>query len=275
MPHSEIVVTNVKRKEIRDLLVEDKRVDGRKLTEYRPITTETGMIGKAEGSALVSIGNTKVMVGVKVEIGTPFSDKPEDGALAVIAELVPLASPKFEPGPPNENAVELARVVDRGLRESKALDLSRLCLVPGKKVLVVFIDIYVLDHDGNLFDASALAAILALLNTKMKKYIVKNEEIIIKDEKIRLPLQNFPVEISIGKIANKIFCDPSLEEEEIADTLITIAVKKNGEICAVQKRKTGPLSVNEILQAISIARNKADEMRKDVIGEAIDDWEKG
>ena len=125
----------------------NKRLDGRGLTDYRPIQIETGIIEKAEGSARVRLGKTEVMVGIKIDIGEPYSDRPNEGVLTTSAEFVPLASPEFEAGPPGEDSVELARVVDRGIRESKAIDLEKLCVIPGKKVFIVFIDIYVLNHD--------------------------------------------------------------------------------------------------------------------------------
>ncbi|MEM2816665.1 MAG: exosome complex protein Rrp42, partial [Candidatus Bathyarchaeia archaeon] len=153
------IVVRVKQKQIAQLISKGKRLDGRDLYDYRDIKVEQGIIEKAEGSAKVLLGKTEVMVGVKVEVGQPFQDTPNDGVLTVNAELVPLASPTFEPGPPDENSIELARVVDRGIRESKAIDLPKLCIEPGKKVFVLFVDIYVLNHDGNLIDASALAAL--------------------------------------------------------------------------------------------------------------------
>ena len=97
--------------------------------------------------------------------------------MTVNAELVPLASPTYEPGPPDETSIELARIVDRGIRESKAIDTEKLCIEPGKKVFVVFVDVYVLNHDGNLIDAAALAAMSALMNTKMPNYEIKDGEV--------------------------------------------------------------------------------------------------
>jgi exosome complex component RRP42 len=149
---------------------------------------------------LINLGKTKVLVGVKVEQGEPFPDTPDEGVLTVNAELVPLASPSFEPGPPNENAIELARVVDRGIRESKAIDLKSLCIHKGKKVFVVFIDVYVLDHDGNLIDAASAASLAALLSAKMNDYDVKDGELALKSELKSLPIQNQPVAVTLAKI---------------------------------------------------------------------------
>jgi exosome complex component RRP42 len=275
MTNSSNVIVKVKRKKISELLTNGKRVDGRDLMDYRNISVKTGHIETAAGSALVTLGRTKVMTGVKIETGTPYQDKPQDGVLLTNVELVPLASPSFEPGPPNEDAVELARVVDRGIRESKAIDLSKLCIVPGKLVFIVFVDIYVLDHDGNLFDASTLASILALLTAKMKNYSVnKDGELKYGEDYIKLPLQNFPVEVSVGKIDDKMIVDPMLDEELVADALITTAVEKNGKVCAIQKRKTGTFSTDEVLMIIKMSQEKAEEIRKSVLVEYINEYEK-
>jgi len=141
-----------------------RRVDGRGLEEYRPITVEAGIIESAQGSARVRVGGTEVVVGVKMDVGSPFADTPDRGVLTTNAELIPLASPTFESGPPDPAAIELARVIDRGIRESEMIDLQKLCIKHGEEVWINFVDIYVLDYDGNLFDACFLGAIAALRN---------------------------------------------------------------------------------------------------------------
>lgn len=270
MTESYGVVTKVQKKRISDLLIQDKRLDGRGLTDYRPIKVDVGIIDKASGSALVHLGDTKVMVGVKMEIGTPYPDTPEEGVLIVNAELVPLASPSFEAGPPSEDAIELARVVDRGIRESKSVDNTKLCISVGKKVFMVYVDIYVLDYDGNLFDASSLASIAALLNAKMKEFTLNAEgELKFKDNFMRLPVVNYPVEVTIVKIDDKLMVDPSLEEDLAADAQITIAIDKDDRVCAIQKSKPGTFTQDEILSAFKIAQTKAKEMRDGVLKELI------
>jgi len=262
------MIIRVKQKQITQLMSEGKRLDGRDPTAYREIRIEKGIIEKAEGSARVLLGKTEVLVGVKVEVGKPFSDTPNEGVLTVNVELVPLASPEFEPGPPKEKAVEIARVVDRGIRESKAIDLEKLCLQPGKNVLVIFIDIYVLNHDGNLIDASALAALAALLNTKMPKYEVNEEgDIIVKSGYSPLPMQNYPIATTFAEIDGKLAVDPYLEEEEVMDSRLTMTVEKDGKICATQKGGSGSLTREQILNVMRIAGEKAVEIRKLVVKE--------
>jgi exosome complex component RRP42 len=73
------------------------------------------------------------MAGIKMDIGEPYPDEPDSGVMTTAAELIPMASPDFESGPPDEESIELARVVDRGIRESKIIDVDKLCVVPSEK----------------------------------------------------------------------------------------------------------------------------------------------
>jgi exosome complex component RRP42 len=256
------VVAKIKQKQIAQLLEKGKRLDGRELTEYREIKLEQGMIERAEGSARVRIGKTEVVVGTKIELGEPFTDTPNEGVLTVNAELVPLASPGYEPGPPDENSIELARIVDRGIRESKMIDTEKLCIEPGKKVFVVFVDVYVLNHDGNLIDTSALAAVGALLNTKMPNYEVEDGEVKLKSGSTQLPIKQHPVTITCAKIGDKLIVDPQLEEEQVMDARLSMAIDDDDEICAIQKGGTGYFTPEQITEFSKLAVEKAKEMRK-------------
>jgi len=127
------IVPSIKRDYIAKIAEEGKRIDGRGFDQYRKIEIETNVVNKAEGSARVKIGNTQVLCGIKMDIGTPFPDTPASGVMSTAAEFVPLASPDFESGPPREDAIELARVVDRGVRESQVIQIEKLCIAPGEK----------------------------------------------------------------------------------------------------------------------------------------------
>ena len=130
---------------IREYLAQGKRFDGRKPEDFREISIEGNVSNKAEGSARVRLGKTEVIVGIKMGVAEPYPDSPNKGNLMVTAELLPLSSPRFESGPPRFPAVELGRLVDRAIRESKFIDFEKLCIKEGEKVWSVFIDIYFLE----------------------------------------------------------------------------------------------------------------------------------
>src|SRR5439155_251042 len=159
-----------------ELLAKGKRVDGRSQDEMRALKIETRLIEKANGSAKVSLGNTQVIAGVKVATGTPFADTPDKGVLMVNAEVLPLSSAYAEAGPPDENAIELARVVDRGVRESEMVDLAKLVLIAAKSVYTVFVDVNILNVDGNVFDATSDAVVSALRTAKSRKFEADAQE---------------------------------------------------------------------------------------------------
>ncbi|MEM0466670.1 MAG: exosome complex protein Rrp42 [Candidatus Thermoplasmatota archaeon] len=249
------VVPVIKRDYIIKLAEQGKRIDGRRFDQYRPITIETNVVQKAEGSARVKIGNTQVLAGIKMEVGEPYPDSPDSGVLSTAAELVPMASPDFEAGPPQEDAIELARVVDRGVRESELVEVEKLCITPGEKVWVIFIDIHVLDYDGNLFDAASLASLAALMTTK-----VPAQRFELGDD-YPLPLKEPPISCTSVKINNVIFLDPSLDEEQIADARLTVATDTNGDIRAMQKGLKGSFTREEIQKVIKASIDNGREIR--------------
>ncbi|MFO7872257.1 MAG: exosome complex protein Rrp42 [Candidatus Undinarchaeales archaeon] len=243
------IVPKLQRKTVVSALDEGERLDGRDFYEYRDIEIKTGELGRAEGSAIAKIGNTQVACGVKIGTGEPYPDSPDEGILRSGAELVPLASSLFETGPPREEAIELARVVDRGIRESGAIDFSELCITPGEEVMSVAVDSYVLDHDGNFMDTSALGAIAALWDTEIPDFG-------------KLPIKKKPIANTFAKINDHIILDPVKEEEEVLDARLTIAIEDNNKVCAMQKGGSGYWMKDEVLECVDVAVDTTKELRK-------------
>lgn len=255
-------VDRIRREQILSELSFGRRLDGRGFEDYRPIDIQVGPIVKADGSARVSIGNTVALVGVKVQLGTPFPDTPDEGILTVNADVLPLASPYEEPGPPDEDTIELARVVDRGIRESHMLDLESLAIVKGKKVYSVYVDVTVLDVDGNLFDAVSYAAVVALATTKYRKAKVKGEEVTLTEDRQQLKIKTIPVSITSSKIGDFLVVDPDGTEEAVMDARVTFTFDSKGRLCATQKGGTSGFTPEEILKQVEVARLKSAENRK-------------
>src|SRR3990167_4775884 len=131
---SSMDVSNITRENLKKMFLEKKRFDGRDLLDFRDFEVEYGVSNKAEGSARVRLGKTEVIVGVKMQIGEPYPETPDKGNLIVSGDLLPLASPKFEAGPPGFDAIELPRLVDRAVRECGIIDFEKLAIEKGKKV---------------------------------------------------------------------------------------------------------------------------------------------
>jgi len=262
-PHSKKDLTaRIMQEKIYSLLQQGKRLDGRGPRDLRPITIQTNLVEKAEGSALVAMGGTKILTGIKVEVGTPYSDRPDEGSFAVNAELLPLASTTFEPGPPDERGVELARVVDRSLREGKAIDLKKLCIIEGEKAYILFIDIYVLDYDGNYYDPALISAMAALATLKIPKYRVVDGKLERTGEYFTPELTALPFSVMIGVLGEKFLVDPQIDEEKVLDVSLIIGTDEKGNVVSIQKNSPGPVPINLMDEIIEIAWEKTQEIRK-------------
>lgn len=250
------------KKHVVTLLESDKRLDGRKPLEYRkPVKVEYGFTTTAEGSAKVSIGDTEVLCGIKLDVGEPYPDRQDEGTIICGAELLPLSNPEFESGPPGIQAIELARIVDRGIRESKTIDFKKLCIKKGEKVWLVLIDVITLNDSGNLFDASALAAYAALQNTTFPKFDGEKADYKERTNK-KLELKNIPLSVTVCKIGNKFIVDSTTEEEKVIDARLTVATIEDGTLCAMQKGGEVPLTSEDITKMMEIGVEKGKELRQ-------------
>lgn len=258
---STVIVEHLRRQQMWESISRGKRLDGRNLEETRVIAIEPGIIKKANGSARVKLGNSEVVAGVKVETGEPFEGLENKGALILSAEVLPTASPYVEPGPPDEDTIELARVVDRGIRESEMLDLNKLVLKPGEIVYVIFVDCSIVNADGNLFDATSYAVVSALINSKIPVFEIRDGKVVDTGQKVDPPITTLPVSITAVRIGESLILDPNAEEEACMDARITITTNSDRYLTAVQKGSTGAFTVDQLRRAAETAKIKGDEIR--------------
>ncbi len=241
-------------------LKEGKRIGARKVDEMRKVSITHGVSENADGSARVLLGDTDVIAGIKMIVGEPYPDSPGAGSISVGAELLPMADPEFEIGPPREEAIELSRVVDRGIRESKAIDFADLCITEGEKVWIGFVDIYIINNDGNLFDACAIAAMSALLETRMPK--LEDDKIVKGEYSGKLKVKAKPILNTFAKIGNVVVADPILSEEKAMSARFSVAVTEDDNISAFQKGLAGSFKFEEINSAIDVAMKNSKQIRK-------------
>ncbi|GKS67272.1 RNA-binding protein [Nitrosarchaeum sp.] len=257
------VIDDLKKSQILELLEQGKRVDGRALDEPRNLVIEINAIPKANGSARVRLGDSEVICGVKIQPDRPFPDMGDKGIFICTAELLPLSHPTVETGPPGPDVIELARVVDRGIRESHMIDLTQLVIEKNKSVVGVFADSVVVDYDGNLFDTCAYAATAAILTSKTPKWEMKNDvPTLVEGEESDVPISTIPVSVTMGKIGNHIIVDPNGDEWSNMDARITITTDSNGNICALQKGGTDGFTFEEVIKCGDLSVKVGSKIRE-------------
>ena len=262
------MLTNLGKIKISKLLSEDKRLDGRKPFDYRDVVIETDVSGNAEGSARVKVGKTDVIVGVKLGTQEPYTDHEDEGTMMTGMEYSPASGDRYEGGPPKINAIETARVVDRGIRESGFIDWKKLCIVEGEKVWSIFIDIYSINDDGSLLDASAIGAVAALKMTRLPALDGDNNIKYGEFTDTPLPLtENTPFTMTFYKIGDKLLIDPNRDEQDAADSRLTLGISKVGKeyiISSSQKGEIAPLSGEDLKTIVSEAEKVYDKVYPDI-----------
>jgi len=192
-------------------------------------------------------------------LATPYEDSAEEGMLMVNAELAPMASRLYESGPPTIKSIELARVVDRGIRESHSIDMKKLCVTPGEKVWSVSIDIIAINDDGNLMDVASIAAIAALKNAKIPPVV--DGKVDYKNKGTEdLPILKEPILVTVHMIGDQIIVDPVASEEAESDARLSVASTPKG-LCAMQKGGEKALTIDEVNSMVDLAVENADIIR--------------
>lgn len=253
---SDEVTAEILTTHILDLAKGGRRVDGRGPDDYRTLSVEPGFVSTADGSALARIGDTAVVCGIKLEPGKPFPDTPNAGVLTTNAELVPLSSPMFEPGPPHPRAIEVSRVVDRAIRAAETIDLTKLCVTPAEKCWTCFVDMHVIDHSGNIIDTAMLAALTALTHAKLPSHRFG-----LGDTDAPLAIGHYPVECTFVRLGDAIVVDPSVDEERASQGRLTVATDEEGRVVAMQKGLIGAFSPDDVKSIVERAFKHGDRMR--------------
>lgn len=245
------------------------RPDGRPLGRCRETSVAVHAIGCSDGSAVVKIGSTSVMVGAKADISRPAEGAPGHGKLSVSVDLAPFAAPGFRPGrtpefvstvshrlgdilcgsrakPPYGVPTAGAPSTSEGGGSGGVLDLRQLCISEGKACWAVTLEVYILDVDGSLLDAVLLAAVAALRDTVLPAVQISQDGHVRRQQDAagagaqgagdkqqpsrRLALAATPLALSSCLYRTHLLSDPTSEEEGIAGAHVTVVVDETGRL---------------------------------------------
>ncbi|KAK4887566.1 hypothetical protein RN001_003837 [Aquatica leii] len=256
----ESVITNCEKKFIIKNLEEHRRLDGRAFDEFRDLSID---FGRDWGCCYVSLGKTRVLAQVSCEIQQPKSSRPSEGILSVNVELNPLGAPHFEPNRQTDLFVILNRILEKCIKDSKAVDLESLCIKVNEKVWAFRVDVNVLNHEGNIIDCASIAALAALAHFRRPDITCDGEDTIIHSYSERDPIHtvihHYPVCISyaIFNEGDVIVADPTLLEEGVADANLIIGLNGYKEVCGLHLGGKAFLDPDSILRCTTKAAGRA------------------
>ncbi|CAH2002422.1 unnamed protein product [Acanthoscelides obtectus] len=254
------IVSNCEKTFLLKNLAEFNRLDGRAFDEFRKVEIE---FGSDWGCCFVSLGKTKVIAQVSCEIQQPKSSRPGEGILNLNVELNPIAAPHFEADRQSNEQVQLNRLLEKCLKDSKAIDLESLCIKNNEKVWAIRVDINVLNHEGNILDCASIAALAALAHFRRPDVTCDGEEFVIHSIKQKDPIpmviHHYPVCItySVFNSGLYILADPTLLEENVADAFLSIGLNAYKELCGLHLGGKADLSPEIIIQTANKAAARA------------------
>jgi len=264
-------LSTVEREFILAALREGRRGDGRGVADARVLRIT---LGPSDGVAEVQLGATRVIAATTAELVEPAPERPTEGFFSFTTDLSPMGSPSFESseagGWAAERAVDVTRVVERGIRQARALDVEGLCVVAGRRVWAVRVDAHVIDNGGNLTDAASIATAASLLHYRRPEVTVTgtgDDDIVLHPHEVREPvpltLHHIPVSTTFALFPDdQWLLDPTFREELAADGSLSITANKHREICGVHKAGAGgvPLDPQTVLRCTDLAIERAAEV---------------
>ncbi|XP_046665987.1 exosome complex component RRP43-like [Homalodisca vitripennis] len=249
----------------RDYLSQDVRPDGRGLLDFRPVSVNVGSVSTAEGSAVIKIGNTMVICGIKAELCTPKAEEPDRGFVVANVDLPALCSSRLRPGPPSDEAQVYSGFMHRLLSSSQLMDTKQLCICLDRLAWVLYCDFHCLSHDGALIDACVLALVAALKTVTLPEveYNADTQAISVNEE-VRKPLEltSFPVATTFSVFGdNVLLADPNDEEERYGTGVLTVIIQ-DGKISSVHKPGGRPVNQDKLQTCFAKAKEHSKHLQQ-------------
>jgi ribonuclease PH len=200
------------------------RLDGRKPDEIRPANITTSYLKTAEGSALIEIGNTRVLCAASIESTVPqWLRGSGKGWVTAEYSMLPRATVTRTPrevtkGRQSGRTLEIQRLIGRALRA--VVDLSLL----GERTVILDCD--VLQADGGTRTASITGAYVALA-AALKTYHSAGE---FK----QWPLLDCVAATSVGLVRGEALLDLCYEEDAAADVDMNLVMTGAGRFVELQ-----------------------------------------
>ena len=234
-----------------------ERIDNRNHNQLRDITIEPNVNIHAEGSVLISFGNTKVICNASIENNVPrWMKNSDEGWVTGEYGMLPRStnermSREAARGKQSGRTQEIQRLIGRSLRQ--AVDLKYL---KGKTINV---DCDVIQADGGTRTASITGGCVALF------LAIKNHH---DDQRA---IKSFVAAVSLGIKENKVLLDLNYEEDSTADTDLNIVMNDKDQIIEIQGTaedapfsktelsdmlELGSSAINEIIERQKLALNK-------------------
>ena len=228
-----------------------ERSGGRGTDEMRPVAIETGFVSTADGSALISVGGTRVICTASVSTRVPgWMEGRGTGWVTAEYAMLPASTGERKArdsskGRPDGRSVEIQRLIGRSLRG--VVDFEAL----GERS--VYVDCDVLEADGGTRCASITGGYVALHEAL--------QGLLEAGELERMPLVDSVAAVSVGMVGGSPMCDLDYSEDSTADVDANVVMTGNGGLVEVQATaEQTPLSRTSLDRLLEMAESGIEEL---------------
>ncbi|KAE8994570.1 hypothetical protein PR003_g20444 [Phytophthora rubi] len=251
---------------MRKCLANKVRPDSRTIEAARAVQLQTDVVHTAASSSLVKLGKTSVLTAIKLAVGTPAVATPDQGEIAVQVHLSPLCSSRFTVGRPSEESQSISSQLSRIIVGSRVVEMENLSIVKGQSAWKLMLDVYCVDHDGNVLDA-ALTSIMAALKTLKLPATSVNEadnvvSIVSDGDATPLRVEHYAYATSFAVVEDTVLIDPTSDEEDLASAVFSLSYSTNGQLCGVHKAGGTIVAPRVMQQCMQVAKRNTEALAK-------------
>lgn len=252
------------------------RPDGRRPMAIRKVVASRGAISSADGSALVKVGPTTAVCGVKLEIGQPSALTPRRGRIEIAVSMSAgcsavqskrASSMGTYAATDSKQMDAMARTIEECIESVGMVELEQLCVKEGDAVWVLKLDVVCLDYAGNVFDAALFAATAALSDVRLPdaRVLDDGQVVVVKGGAVeRLRIRGYPlVPVTFGLVDSKLLvADPSADEEPGLRGTLSLVCAADGRVCRVQKRGGVAIPMSRLQECGRIVRGQLGRLKQ-------------
>ncbi|CAG2163196.1 unnamed protein product [Oppiella nova] len=250
---------------INQFLKNNIRSDGRKFDDFRPVLLNCDSVGTADGSAMIRFGNSAVIAGITAAVIEPKVETPDEGYVEISVRLPALCSAKYCMTDSTNDALVLTQTLKDVLKQSKLIDVKKLCILEAKFAWSLNIELICLNNAGNLVDLCVSAIVAALQSCTLKKVTVSEDNKAISYDKHKEPLEviSYPISTTFAVINGILLSDPTIDEESLADSVVNIVVNADTDVIhRIHTTGSAKLDINAFEKCFKIAKNRSKIMKK-------------
>ncbi|PWV08218.1 putative ribosomal RNA processing protein 45 [Trypanosoma cruzi] len=246
------------------------RPDQRGAQQLREVNVDFPLLSR--DVSCVRCGGTIVTAAIACELVEPFPCRPKHG---IIDFSVRQPYTERDSSAKTAELKKLTAFLERLIKGGGVVDTEGLCVLPGRRVWSISVDVTVLNDEGNVTDVAVWATVAVLLHYRRPELTIRGDSVILhpthERDPVPLSIHHTPLSFSFAitmapgdrnKLARgrrdsqealEVVVDPTFAEATAASSSVVVAVNAEGQVCSVSKSEGSCIHLNEVNHCMETA----------------------